>query len=212
MRVNIPDKQWPIYRKIARCSVQVTTKDRWLGTGVIISQDGLVITALHVVRNAQNIRLRRIFLNQKRQQMTVGSARCLADIVFMDAMADLAVLQMRNLPKKLRPAKIGNSDIEPHTGLYRLGMGDCPIGSGYLFDRNTYYGVEEMCIGLPCQQGNSGGGIFDACGRLIGIVLRTRYDQLVPNACYAIPVNTIRQRFQERIDDEIRHLLSRFLA
>ncbi len=70
-----------------------------LGSGVVISKEGAVLTSAHVVETADRITVR--FLD---------GAIVQAEIVSMAGQADLALLQLKSVPRDLSIAELGNSD------------------------------------------------------------------------------------------------------
>lgn len=141
-----------------------------MGSGVLISADGKVLTAAHVVQTAEQIKVE--FLNGQ-----LIPARVLAAAPF----ADLALLQLASLPNDTPVARLGNSDQAtagdqifvvgaPH------GIGHS-LAVGYLSARRTTEQVyenltalETFQIDLAIYQGNSGGPVFNLNGEVIGIV------------------------------------------
>ncbi|CAH8281902.1 trypsin-like peptidase [Mariniflexile fucanivorans] len=70
-----------------------------LGSGVIISSDGLILTAAHVVESANEV------LVKLQNETSFG-----ADVLSSSSAADVALIKLRNPPKNLMFAKPGNSD------------------------------------------------------------------------------------------------------
>lgn len=135
-----------------------------LGSGVIISADGFILTCAHVVEDAQEITVR---LNDRRE----FNAR----LVGADRRSDLALLKIdaSNLPRAL----IGDPG--------RLAVGDwvLAIGSPFGFDSSATAGiVSAKSRSLPKESyvtflqtdvainpGNSGGPLFNLKGEVVGI-------------------------------------------
>jgi S1-C subfamily serine protease len=140
-----------------------------VGSGVLITPDGKVITAAHVVQTADQITAE--FLDGQ----VVG-----ARVVASEPEADVSLLQLEKVPAQAMVARIGNSD--------RAQVGDqvfiigAPYGSGhtlsvgYITARhkpNTVY--SEMALAeffqtdAAINPGNSGGPMFSMAGEVIGI-------------------------------------------
>jgi serine protease DegS len=136
-----------------------------LGSGVILNNNGYLLTNAHVIANASEI------------QVSLSDGRhSRAEVVGIDAETDLAVLriQLDNLPV----APIGNSEI--------LKVGDIvlAIGNPYNFGQTVTQGIVSATrrsrVGISLIEdfiqtdaainpGNSGGALITARGELIGI-------------------------------------------
>jgi S1-C subfamily serine protease len=141
-----------------------------LGSGVLVSTDGKVVTAAHVVQTADKVDVE--FLGG-----TVVPAR----IVASDEAADVALLQLDWVPPYIVPARFGNSDkVEVGDQVFIVGA---PLGIGHTLtvghvsarrQRNaTYSGLvatESFQTDAAINRGNSGGPMFDMNGEVVGIV------------------------------------------
>ncbi len=141
-----------------------------VGSGVLISADGKVMTAAHVVQLADKITVE--FLNGER----VG-----ARVVASEPDADVALIQLDTVPAGAVQARLGDSN--------RARVGDqviiigAPYGIGhslsvgYVSGRhqpNTVYSAlalaEFLQTDAAINQGNSGGPMFNMQGEVIGVV------------------------------------------
>ena len=145
----------------------VSRVDRSLGTGVIISPSGLILTAAHVVETADKVMV-------KLSDDSPYKAKVIASVVY----ADLALLQIENPPENLPWVEPGNSDnIQVGEQVFVIGT---PYGVehsltvGYLSGRRQQPSwatkVELLQTDAAVNQGNSGGPLFSFDGELIGIV------------------------------------------
>lgn len=136
-----------------------------LGSGVIISEDGYILTNHHVIQGASEIILS---LNDRRQTR--------ATIVGTDPASDLAVLKVSLAD--LTPIKLGNSDVL-RVGDQILAIGN-PFGIGQTVTAGIVSAKGRDSIGLNTYEnfiqtdaainpGNSGGALIDLTGRLVGI-------------------------------------------
>jgi serine protease Do len=144
------------------------TRAKGIGTGVIISADGLILTAAHVVDTADKIK---VMLKDERKR----SAHVIASV----GTADLALIQMEDAPADLTFVPLGDSskiDIGEQVFVIGTPYGlDHTLTVGYLSGRrimqNTPYGdIEFLQTDAAINQGNSGGPLFSRKGKLIGIV------------------------------------------
>jgi len=140
-----------------------------VGSGVLISPDGKVITAAHVVQTADEITAE--FLGGE-----VVNARVIAS----EPEADVSLLQLDRVPTTAPVARFGNSDrAEVGDQVFIIGA---PYGIahtlsvGYVTGRhkpNTVY--SEMALAeffqtdAAINPGNSGGPMFNMTGEVIGI-------------------------------------------
>ncbi|RDL45786.1 transcriptional regulator [Marinomonas piezotolerans] len=136
-----------------------------LGSGVIISKDGYILTNHHVIQGASEVILS---LNDKRQTK--------AKIVGTDAPTDLAVLKVDL--NDLTPIQLGNSETL-RVGDQILAIGN-PFGIGQTVTAGIVSAKGRDSIGLNVYEnfiqtdaainpGNSGGALVDLSGKLVGI-------------------------------------------
>jgi S1-C subfamily serine protease len=142
-----------------------------LGTGVVINNEGAVLTALHVVAGASTITL--TFADGS----TAG-----AGVVLERPETDIAVLEPDRLPAAVAPATLGNP------GAMRIGSEAYIVGNPFGLYGSLSTGVvsgldrsfrdddtERVFSGLiqvdaAVNPGNSGGPLLDRAGRVVGIV------------------------------------------
>jgi serine protease Do len=140
------------------------------GSGVLISADGKVMTASHVVQAMDEINVE--FL---------GGETVQARVVNSEPSADLSLLQLERVPPGVQAARLGNSDI------VRVGNEVIVIGAPYGLSHslttglisarwppNTVYRrlpmAELFQTNAVINTGNSGGPMFNMAGEVIGIV------------------------------------------
>jgi S1-C subfamily serine protease len=141
-----------------------------LGSGVVISEAGEIMTAAHVVETAENVTVK--FLNGDKVP---------AKVVTTNTDADVALIKLIWLPKDLKFATIGNSD-ETKIGNQVLVIG-APLGlshslsvghiSGRMADEkisDNFTHGEFFQTDASINHGNSGGPMFNMKGEVIGIV------------------------------------------
>jgi serine protease Do len=144
----------------------MTRRQQSLGSGVIISPDGYVLTANHVVEGADEIKV------------AVGdsdSKKFTAKVVGTDPATDVAVLKID--AKDLPAITLGDSD-QLEVGDVVLAIGN-PFGlgqsvtMGIISGLGRHYGVNGyenfIQTDAAINKGNSGGALVDAGGRLVGI-------------------------------------------
>ena len=147
-------------------SPMVPRREGGLGSGVVVSDDGYILTNHHVINGAQQIKVE---LSDKR----VLAAR----LVGSDAPSDLAVLKIEAAGLPALP--IGNSD-SVRVGDVVLAFGN-PLGVGQTVTMGIISakgratglgdgGFEDFLqTDAPINQGNSGGALVNTRGELVGI-------------------------------------------
>jgi len=140
------------------------------GSGVLISADGKVMTAAHVVHSMNEISVE--FL---------GGETVSAKVIASEPAADLSLLQLERVPAGARVAKMGNSDtVRVGDPVYIVGA---PYGLSYSLSAgliSAHWAPNTVHRAMPLAEffqtnatintGNSGGPMFNAAGEAIGIV------------------------------------------
>lgn len=163
--------------------------ERSLGSGVIVDEDGHIVTNHHVIANADSISV----------QLEDGRV-AEAHIVGRDPDTDLAVLKINLSP--LPVAVFGRSD-QLKVGDVVLAIGN-PIGLTHTVTHGIVSATSRQQLGIapledfiqtdaPINFGNSGGALVDSSGALIGINTAIVAKNLgVEGIGFAIPVNMVR--------------------
>ena len=159
-----------IYEKNIPSVVSITsslTSGSSTGTGVVLSEDGYLVTNFHVIENANRISV----------QLTDGRELS-AGVVGTDPVSDLAVLYVD--AGGLTPAQFGNSEVL-RVGDAVVAIGD-PLGSSFrgtmtdgivsAINRNVMVNGRNMNLiqtNAALNSGNSGGPLINCYGQVIGI-------------------------------------------
>ena len=159
------------------------------GSGVIISSDGYILTCDHVVAGASNI------------TVTIGDDDYTATVVGEDSTSDVAVLKID--ANGLTPAVVGDSDTLT-VGDTVLAVGN-PLGelggtvtSGIVSALTRSVSIQSsgsvntmslLQMDASVSPGNSGGGLFNMNGELIGIVNAKSSSSDAEGLGFAIPIN-----------------------
>ena len=164
------------------------------GSGVVVDQDGYVLTNRHVILGGEVI------------TVTLSDGRQLtASIVGSDALTDLALLKIE--ASDLLPIPWGDSD------LCKVGAPVWAVGSPFGLDRTITFGIlsgkhrmvrastqyqDFMQSDVAVNPGNSGGPLVNARGRLIGINTAIVGDTY-RGVSFSIPSNVAKQ-----VDQQLR--------
>ena len=157
------------------------------GSGVVLSEDGTIVTNNHVVEGAKSV-----------QVVLQDGSEYKASVVGTDSATDVAVLKIE--AEGLVPAVVGDAE-ELEVGEFCLAIGN-PMGTlggtvteGIIsaMNREITIGGTPMSLlqmSAPVSPGNSGGGLFNAKGELIGIVNAKSGGEQAEGLGFAIPANT----------------------
>ena len=167
------------------------------GSGTVISNDGLVLTAAHVLPESADIQFRS------------GNATFPAEIVAIDRETDLALLKIE--PGKLPAAPLRfDSSVTLGTPVFTIGFpnikhqgvspklnkGEISSLAGYRDDPSTWQ------ISVPVQPGNSGGALFDNDGHIIGIVVSKLFLEGAGHVSYAVTSEKLREFLGKHLPDK----------
>lgn len=166
------------------------------GSGVILSGDGYIVTNHHVIEGASTVKVR-----------LSGGTTYEAALTGADEKTDLAVLKIQasNLPaaKLTDSSKVRAGDFVFAVGnpLGKLG-GTVTEGIISAKDREITIDNEPMTLlqtSAAVNPGNSGGGLFNLEGELVGVVNAKSAGEDVEGLGFAIPANTVKEITQELI-------------
>ena len=157
------------------------------GSGVIISDDGYIMTNNHVIEGASKITV-----------TTDDEKQYDATLVGRDSMNDVAVIKIK--AKNLTPATYGNSD-QLAVGEMAIAIGN-PLGElggtvtqGIISALDRELTIDGKTMRLlqtdsSINPGNSGGGLFNSEGQLVGLVVAKSSGSDIEGLGFAIPINT----------------------
>jgi S1-C subfamily serine protease len=168
--------------------------DRSLGTGVVIKEDGTILTNLHVVWGAKRVRV--TFANGHESD---------AQMVGAQPENDLAVLRAKSLPDDLEPATMRSTgDLSPGDQVIAVGH---PFGIGPSVSAGVVSGLGREFRAPEGQQaltnliqfdaaanpGNSGGPLVTMDGYVVGIVtaiLNPNEQRTFVGIGFAVPIES----------------------
>ncbi len=178
------------------------------GSGFVVSESGYILTSAHVVTDAgdaaKTSEASRVFVGFKDED------RVKAEIVGWDVYDDVALLRVAPGAHKLAPVPLGDSS--------RVQAGDPVAAMGSPFGNedsiavgvvsavrrsissltSLYRVVDAIQTDAPITHGNSGGPLFDARGRVIGINAQIRSDSgTAEGVGFAIPINAAKRSMEQ---------------
>lgn len=170
-------------------------KQKGIGSGIILSKDGFVLTNQHVIQNVDKVIVK--LKNKKVYE---------AEVVGLDKQMDIALLKIKGV-NDLQAIEIADSS-KVNVGDWSIAIG-APMGFEHSFTVGVVSaisrGVDDSGVGFiqtdaSINQGNSGGPLLDIYGRVIGI------NRMIVSQSggsigigFAIPINEAK-----RIADELK--------
>ena len=156
-------------------------QDAGLGTGFVVSSDGLIATNLHVIGEARPISV----------ELSDGRVLDVTEIHATDQIADVAVIRVE--ADDLRPLPLADA------GSLRDGQEVVAIGNPYGLERSvvvgrvsgkrTIDGMEMIQLAIPIESGNSGGPLLDRSGKVHGVL--TLKSQVTRNLGFALAADRV---------------------
>lgn len=205
--LSIPEIVKKVKPSVVGISSEFSTSAVSTGTGIIMSDDGYIVTNAHVIQNTEN------GITERSSNVMVvlsDSTECEAEIIGADSRTDLAVIKISPDGKKLAAAEFGDSNdlmegelaiaIGNPLGFELYGSTTCGIISA--LDRTITVGEYEMDLiqtDAAINPGNSGGPLLNSCGQVIGINSSKIISDYAEGLGFAIPISSA----QPIIDDLI---------
>jgi serine protease Do len=192
---------------VVEISTETMVSGGWLGnyvssgagSGVVISEDGYIVTNNHVIADADTITVR----------MTDGSEYS-AVLIGRDVATDIAVIWVDTKGVSLQAAQLGcSADLIVGEWVFAIGN---PLGSlgGTVTNgiisataRGIVIDGQKMTLlqtNAAVNPGNSGGGLFNMAGQLIGVVNAKCSEDDVEGLGFAIPVDTAYEVISQLIE------------
>ena len=174
------------------------------GSGIIISEDGYILTNNHVISGADKIT---VYVNSGEDDAEEQTYE--ATLVGSSENNDIAVLKID--AEGLNAAAFGDSD-QLEVGELAVAIGN-PMGkvhgsvtAGIISAVEQELTIDDVTINAiqtdaAINPGNSGGALFDSYGNVIGIVYAKSSSVSIEGIGYAIPVNNIKDLVAQMIND-----------
>ena len=183
------------------------------GSGFVVSDDGYILTNSHVVTNAgadqpENIEAaNEVFVEFRDGDRVAGR------VVGWDLFDDIALLKVDPSRHSLAPVPLGDSSQivvgEPVAAIGSPFGAENSLATGVVSATgrtipaltSNFSLVDAIQIDAPINRGNSGGPLFDARGRVIGINAQIRSNSgLSEGVGFAVPINSAKRSMDELID------------
>lgn len=158
--------QKTLVQKLAH-SIAVVRTDTGLGSGVLVSKTGLIITNRHVIEGREKIGVEiggKVYIGEQVQ------------VVFQHPTLDLAYLKINlPIPAEFVPKTKKYGEYQRGDEIYSIGnpLGNYRFISKGIISKFHYYGAVDIGFDSTALFGSSGGGLFTTDGELIGVVSST---------------------------------------
>lgn len=180
-------QQTAIIQELRRATVTlVVERDgaRSGGSGFILSPEGIIATAAHVIEGASSAVVR----------LAAGDEYPVQGVLFEDPDRDLALIRIAGFG--LPTARLGNSDsVEVGQRVMAVGA---PLGletsvtDGIVSALRLNEGSRVFQLSVPVSPGSSGGPVATADGRVIGVVRSKIIAAGAENLSFSVPINYLR--------------------
>jgi len=158
-----------------------------IGSGFIVSADGLIATNLHVIGEARRLQI----------EMHDGKTHAVIAVHATDAHRDLALLKIE--AKGLKPLPLGDSEkVRQGESIVAMGAPEglaFSVVQGVLSATREIDGNDMLQVAIPIEKGNSGGPLLDTQGRVLGIL--TLKHIKTDNLGFAMPVNALKELIEK---------------
>jgi len=187
-------------------------EDKGEGSGIIVREDGYILTNFHVISKAYDSRTNKISSTAKIEVFLPEQEEkpYTAEIIGVDWRTDIAVLKI--VGKGFNAAELGDSDtlevgelavaIGNPGGLEYMGSVTAGVISGLNRSVQSDSGYEFKLIQTDAaiNPGNSGGALVNSEGKVIGVNSIKVVAQGFEGIGFAIPINTAREIFENLIE------------
>ena len=169
--------QKPSYEYLKNITVKIISKNKeenppkgergWMGTGCIIAIDKdytYILTNRHVMEKWGD-GTHNYYIKDGDDKYTIDAAK-----ISQNTRVDLALIRIKGqIPGKI--AVIGFADVQPQDPVYAVGMN---LGRPFFYSEGTVSGFDpesgdELVVGMPTGPGNSGSGVINKDGKLVGL-------------------------------------------
>ena len=169
------------------------------GSGVIISEDGYILTNNHVIDSSSTSTSSSYYEVGKANKIKVylynDETPYEAKIIGTDAQTDLAVIKIDK--KELIAAELGDSSTV-QVGEWCMSIGN-PLGMKSTVCQGSISALNRQITDSDCNEGNSGGALVNSKGQVIGINTLKASGEGVEGLGFAIPINSTKSIYSDLI-------------
>jgi 2-alkenal reductase len=184
------------------------------GSGFVVSDDGLVLTNSHVITSAGETNSEDVVVAPTVYVQFRDGERLPAKVVGWDPFTDVAVVRVERGGHVLKPVPLGDSTRvvvgEPVAAIGSPFGNESSLSVGVVSATNRsissltsiYNVVDAIQTDAPINRGNSGGPLFDARGRVIGVNAQIRSESGNNEGVgFAIPINAAKRSLDQLVAD-----------
>ena len=174
------------------------------GSGIILSEDGYILTNNHVISGADKITVYVMPEDEDGEETTYE-----ATLIGSSESHDIAVLKID--ATGLNAASFGDSDGlelgEPAVVIGNpMGKVHGSVTAGIISATEQELTIDDVTINAiqtdaAINPGNSGGALFDEYGNVVGVVYAKSSSVSIEGIGYAIPVNNVKELVAQMIND-----------
>lgn len=202
--LNVSDVYQRVSRSVVNVSVTVGPMGGGTGTGIVIDEQGHIVTNNHVVEDASYVEV-----------TFIDGAILPAEVIGLDPDSDLAVIRVDPTRVALQPVNFADSE-EVFVGQQVMAIGS-PFEQAFTATTGIVSALDRTLSGEPggfsipeviqtdaaINPGNSGGPLVNMAGDVIGVTtaILTR-TQTSSGVGFAVPANTVRRIVPYLIRDE----------
>lgn len=183
-RCEAGDRSMPEATQQVLAATVVVQSGNRIGTGVVVSPDGFVLTAAHVIDPSARTEV----------QFQRGQPS-LAHVVRLDASHDVALMRLASR-NPVDCLSLPSQEISVGDDVFAVGS---PLGKalsysltrGIVSGKRRIEGVDHLQTDASINRGNSGGPLVDRTGRLAGIVTWKLAGDSVEGIAFGVPVEAV---------------------
>ena len=174
------------------------------GSGIVISEDGYILTNNHVISGADKITVYVMPEDEDGEETTYE-----ATLIGSSESHDIAVLKID--ATGLNAASFGDSDalelVEPAVVIGNpMGKVHGSVTAGIISATEQELTIDDVTINAiqtdaAINPGNSGGALFDEYGNVVGVVYAKSSSVSIEGIGYAIPVNDVKELIDQMINE-----------
>jgi len=185
----------PVSDIVSRCSpgvVSIKTKDKYgkeigMGSGFLISSDGLIVTNFHVMESAH------------RAEVNVGD-KIYREVYFVKGLPEFDIAVIKINSSDLPYLNLGNSDSLVD-GQFIVVLGspwgfEHSVSNGIVSAMRSKGSVKIIQMTAPVSPGSSGGPVLNEFGEVVGITTLASFF-MAQNLNFAVPVNYLSKILKE---------------
>ena len=179
---STPTRSIDIYNNHVDSMVYISTQSSQ-GSGVIIKEDGTLITCFHVIADADYIT----------EKLNDGTTYKVNGFKYINPLADVAILTLDAPYKTFKPIAINSQPLQIGSKVYTISN---PQGLQFSFSDGmiNQYNDGYIQFSAPISQGSSGGALLNDKGELLGIITSLLKESqninfALPNKYYQAAIN-----------------------